>query len=128
MTNQRLIVPATVSTPDEVRRNTDNHEKVYLMLLVFISEDGNESRDFILKRGRKECYEYLKDYIMNDNTLDVVASKVLPNGSQLGDEVNVGKFMRFIKDNFLVDDEFDIDDYVPSEDYISKDSDQLEEE
>ena len=124
----QMIVPAAIVKPEERVRNIDNYDKEYLLLLFIVDENGNESKDWLLKRGRKEAYEYLKDIIVNEGTLDPVNSKVLANGATLGDEINVGKFMRFIKDKYFIDDEFDIDDYFNPEDYSDEDLDKIEAE
>lgn len=125
MSNQQLIMPARVVDRREYEANKDNYEKVYLLLLVFIDENDEETRSWELKRGRREVYDYLKDYVIHERSFDVVGSKVLGAGKILGDEVNVGKFLRYAKDSFFEDDDFDVSDYFQEDTFMPDDTDQL---
>lgn len=127
---QQMVVPARIVPVEERQRNIDNYDKYYLILMVFNDLDGNgEYRDWIKKKGRREAYDYIRDMVINEPTFDVVATKLLSNGNELGDEVNGAKFLRFMKDKFFKDDmEFDIDDYIDRDEYWSDEYDIIPEE
>ena len=81
----------------------------------------------VVKRGRKEAYDLLKDYIQNDQYFDSIASKILVNGNTLGDELCVAKFMSIMQLRFK-DNEFNIDNYVEPEEYDIEEANILPEE
>lgn len=124
-TNERMVVPAQIVRPEEVQRNSDNYDKLYLLLLVFVDENDQETKDFLVKRGRKETYEYLKDLVINEKSFDIVLSKIFNQKTEIGQEINVGKFLRYMKDKFFIDDSFDVDDYFTRDCYISDEDDPL---
>lgn len=127
---KQLISPAQIVSVEERQVNSDNYDKYYLILLSFKDEnEEGDYRDWIKKLGRKETYEYLKDLVQNEPTLNLVDSKVLSNGNELGDEVSVPKFLRVMKDKFFKNDkEFDIDDYIDREEYWDDKYDLIPEE
>ena len=97
-------------------------EKEYLVVIVpslvalytelTENEDIQYTGEATLCNGRKEAYELIKNYILDDpnDGIDIRNSFVLVTGVKLEGRQSIFRFMRYCR-QFYKDDDFDIDDY-----------------
>lgn len=103
-------------------------EKIYLILLTLYPEEDEETvRDWQIKIGRQETYDFLKDLVKNEaidpntsfilsgaDAFDVQFNK--PNVELSGKPITVYRFLKVMSDDHRVLDDtsdFDIDEYDP---------------
>ena len=92
-------------------------EKIYLILIEGKSQDEEiEFRDWELKEGRQNAYDYIKDYIMSEYVeIDIHKSRIIVSSEKVKvtDGISIYEFMKAMKDKDKVIDytSFDIEDY-----------------
>lgn len=138
-TGARLVT----AMPAITFEGTNPDEKIYLLLLaLYGSEDDPSdytSRDWVVKSGRQNVYDYLKDLVKNEaidpHASFVVAGDIEIDEARNKDDVNFNSkaisVFRFLKvmfeSNKVLDDraDFDINEYDPIN-YIHGDTTILE--
>ena len=91
----------------------DPDSKLYLLLLeVLDSEDGEEIRDWAVKMGRQDTYDYLKNLVISE-AIDPHKSFIIAGDVKFDEAITVYKFLKSMREKELVLDgsDFEIDEY-----------------
>lgn len=106
----------------------DPDEKVYLVLMTAYSNNTEDIKDWQIKIGRQNTYNYLRDLVKNE-AIDPHESFVIvgtneydekfnkPNVEFSGKPITVFRFLKVMFDNHKVlddVDDFDINEYDPN--------------
>ena len=93
-------------------------DKMYLVLYVYTSQDGEDIRDFEFITGRQNTYDRIKELLIateDCEQLDAMKSLVFVDSPkiQISNRLNAYTFMKDMRlNNKIVDDtSFDINDY-----------------
>lgn len=99
------------------------NDRPYLILLVPIDQEENTSGEFVALKGRKDTYNYCKDYILSGG-YDIVRSQIMSDGINFGREVSLYTFLRLCIEYFKYDeeDQLEILNRVTIESYIKPES------
>lgn len=114
-TNQATpIVPFVVADTPEERcilkaKHKDPEEKQFLLLIVYIDEDGEPFSSFEIVKGRTAARQFVIDEL-EEIDIDFSNSTILAEGKPFGCQLPLADFLRHVAKFY--DDGFDIDEYL----------------
>lgn len=83
-------------------------DKPYLLLLVPVENEDDESGEFTAVKGRKTAYEYLRDHCLSGQ-YKILKSQVMAGGITFGNEVSAYTFLRLCITVYQYGTEDDLD-------------------
>ena len=111
MEKDKKVTPGIVYTDKE---NPPN-QRTYLVLLKgeYVDDDREEFRDFEWVIGRQNVYEFLRDFILNEEgiSINIHTSLVISETVRILDAISVYTFMKHFKGIVVDETGFDIEEY-----------------